>query len=458
MPVAAQRPTGAAGRGGGIVELRARAGILACSGPRPQRHWCVVFASALAMMAVLAFGSSSVRAALGDCCQPLSDGANPVASDCLFVLQVAVGARICEPACVCAPRGVLPTVASDALACLLVAVGASSALDCRCGASTTTSSTVAPPTTTTTLAPPPDGWEEAFDATDIGWMMSGWGPGDGSLWVVGGALGHGRILHRDASGWGEVDPGVSVPLLNWVHGTSRADVFAGGNDGTVLHYDGHGWSLQDTPVSAAVWGMWAVAPDDVWAVGGNVGSVDPPFILRYDGASWSPAAIPALTHPGVHAFFKVWGSRPDDVYVVGQNGTVLHYDGSGFTELALGVSQDLIGIWGNSANDVMIVGGRSTAEILHFDGAQWRVAPPSSLPGLNGVWTRRPDVAHAVGVNGTVVSIDPSTLEATGETVPTSLQLHGIFGDASGQLIALGANFMIPEHGVALVRGLSNDD
>jgi len=42
--------------------------------------------------------------------------------------------------------------------------------------------------------------------------------------------------------------------------------------------------------------------------------------------------------------------------------------------------------------------------------------------------------------------------------VPTSLDLHGIFGDAQGQLVALGANFLLPEHGVALIRGLSDED
>lgn len=68
------------------------------------------------------------------CAQPLTTGAAPVASDCLFILNVAVGAQTCTPdACVCDPNGDLGTSATDALLCLNVAVGGSAPLDCPCG-------------------------------------------------------------------------------------------------------------------------------------------------------------------------------------------------------------------------------------------------------------------------------------------------------------------------------------
>jgi hypothetical protein len=404
---------------------------------------------AVVFVATLTIPARFAAADLGDCLQPISTGVSPVASDCLFVLQAAVGQRTCEPACICAPRGTSPPVATDALVCLQFVVSGMPEPACPCGGSTTT---------TTLEVSPPANWEPAFDATDLGWMMSGWGPGDGTLWVVGGQLQNGRIFHQDAAGWNEVDIGVSVSLLNWVHGTSRSDVFAGGNDGSILHFDGTTWTLQPTPTDEPVWGLWAVSPDDVWAVGGDVASSNPPFVLHYDGQAWSAATLPSIVRPGVHALFKAWGATADDVYMVGQNGVVLHYDGQSFTELFVGVSQDLIGIWGTGAADVVIVGGRGTAEIVHYDGDQWQKAPASALPGLNGVWTRSPGVAHAVGVNGTVIRVNPATLEVTPETAPTSLDLHGVFADARGQLIALGANFVVPEHGVALIRGLADDE
>lgn len=68
----------------------------------------------------------------GNCSQPASDGVSPVASDCLYVLQTAVGSQSCDPACACAPTGTLPVKASDALLCLRYAVGQEVSLLCPC--------------------------------------------------------------------------------------------------------------------------------------------------------------------------------------------------------------------------------------------------------------------------------------------------------------------------------------
>jgi cytochrome c553 len=69
-----------------------------------------------------------------NCAQPVSSGAAPVASDCLYILNVAVGAQTCTPdACVCDPTGDGGVAATDALLCLNVAVGGSAPLNCPCG-------------------------------------------------------------------------------------------------------------------------------------------------------------------------------------------------------------------------------------------------------------------------------------------------------------------------------------
>src|SRR5690349_7206857 len=85
----------------------------------------------LALAALLA-GWSPAHAAKGDCSQPASTGADPAASDCLYILRVAVGALTCSPACICAPLGSLPTKTSDALLCLRSSVGQSVTLNCPC--------------------------------------------------------------------------------------------------------------------------------------------------------------------------------------------------------------------------------------------------------------------------------------------------------------------------------------
>ncbi|MFT4571387.1 MAG: hypothetical protein ACI8TX_001684 [Hyphomicrobiaceae bacterium] len=418
---------------------------------------CRFYTAIAALTAVLTWGAVPSFAGQGDCAQPLTGGLGPRASDCLFILQVAVGQKACLPECICAPRGTLPAKASDALVCLRAAVGIDQELDCPCPVTTTSTTSTTSTTTTTLDVNPPDEWTPAFDAFEQGWMMSGWGSGDGSQWVVGGELAAGKIFRKDATGWQEIDHGIDVELLNWVDGSGPSDVFAAGNDGKILHYDGISWSEQATPVSAPVWGLWVEAANDAWAVGGNVSS-GTPFVLRYDGVQWTQQDIPIFDRPFVFSLFKVWGSGPNDIYAVGQNGAGLHWNGTDFSELGFGISQDLVGIWGTGTDDIMIVGGRGTAEMAHFDGDVWTKAAPSALPGLNGVWMRHPGVAYGVGVNGTMVRIDPADFSVVVEVVPTGLDLHGIFGDSQGQLLALGANFDFPERGTAIERRLSDEE
>jgi len=74
----------------------------------------------------------------GDCGQPSSSGTSPTAGDCLFILRVAVGSATCSPDCICAPKGTLPTSASDALLCLRKAVGQVVELACPCSTGSST--------------------------------------------------------------------------------------------------------------------------------------------------------------------------------------------------------------------------------------------------------------------------------------------------------------------------------
>jgi hypothetical protein len=94
--------------------------------------------SILALCLPVLFAARVASAVQGDCCQPLTNGNGPTASDCLFILKVAVGSEDCE-ACVCSPDGNANVTASDALLCLKKAVGQSVTLQCEsCNTTTTT--------------------------------------------------------------------------------------------------------------------------------------------------------------------------------------------------------------------------------------------------------------------------------------------------------------------------------
>ena len=73
--------------------------------------------------------------------------------------------------------------------------------------------------------------------------------------------------------------------------------------------------------------------------------------------------------PTTESLHGVWGSGPKDVWVVGDAGTILHFDGATWTKATaafpLGKKPDLRGVWGSGPNDVWVVGD---AFALHFTG------------------------------------------------------------------------------------------
>jgi hypothetical protein len=86
------------------------------------------------------------------CAQPVTDGPLPMVSDCLLILRTAVRITTCTPACICAPKGSLPTTTLDALICLKASVGQAVTLRCPSDdpGTTTTTTTSSSSTTSTT--------------------------------------------------------------------------------------------------------------------------------------------------------------------------------------------------------------------------------------------------------------------------------------------------------------------
>ncbi len=87
-------------------------------------------AAGFAIALVTAASTPNPASAAGACSQPLSMGARPVATDCLFILRAAVGLNTCTPSCVCRPTGAATITATSALLCLRVSTGQNLPLNC----------------------------------------------------------------------------------------------------------------------------------------------------------------------------------------------------------------------------------------------------------------------------------------------------------------------------------------
>ncbi|MDP7628409.1 MAG: hypothetical protein QF530_10930 [SAR202 cluster bacterium] len=297
--------------------------------------------------------------------------------------------------------------------------------------------------------------------TSRNWWMSVLALANDDQWIVGGTPDRGKILHYNGSEFKDVTFGGDVELLNWIHRFQSGEIIVVGNGGAVLLWDGQTWTRVPVPTEQDLWGVWGMSPSDVWAVGGNADESGVLTVLRDTGNGFESVDMPVLERPFVKALFKVWGSGADDVYMVGQNGVVLHWNGEILEELHLGVSEDLIAVWGTGPNRVAIVGGRRNGAVVLWNGNEWRRAEVGNFPGLNGVWLRG-DIVHVVGNLGTAGIVDFTTGAATRVWIDTPVNLHAIYGSPDGILIAVGGNFFTgkkgPFTGEILTRPLESSE
>src|SRR5919201_1346694 len=202
---------------------------------------------------------------------------------------------------------------------------------------------------------------------------------------------------------GEIDSLNSVAALSstdeWAVGSWTKYPDAYSFHTLVEHWDGTsgGWTLVPSPNPLALnsyfYGVAAVSPSDVWAVGGTdeAGASYHSLVEHWDGTSWS-IVFPA-SFPGV--LYSVVALGPNDVWAVGTEnypgrGLIEHWDGSTWTATYLRFAALLRGVTALGARDVWAVGQRygrtnpfgDTTLTMHFNGTVWsQIRSPSPLSG-----------------------------------------------------------------------------
>jgi photosystem II stability/assembly factor-like uncharacterized protein len=267
------------------------------------------------------------------------------------------------------------------------------------------------------------------------------------VFAVGGALGSGPdalMLHYDGTTWTPLTTNTDATLW-WVHTVSPRSVWTVGERGTILHWNGTptlDTSADPQLTKATLYGVWGPSDDDLWVVGGDPDRSG--VILRRDAAGWRDITPAGTTS----AFFKVWGASTNDVYICGQQGTLLHWDGTSLQPIAtgLGRSTPLLTVAGRSAFDIYAVGGLGNAVVLHFDGAAWQQltgTPFGETPSLAGVAVDSDGTAMLVGGGGTKLR-GSAAAGWTDETAQaTRVDLHAV-SFANGNIYVVGGNYQAP--------------
>lgn len=233
----------------------------------------------------------------------------------------------------------------------------------------------------------------------------------GPVWAAGA---RGLALSWDGTSWSG-DGTRPASQLNGVWGTTVGDagvVWAVGSEGSVglvQQWDGASWS-RSTLTRAPLRALWGSSASDVWAVG------DDATVLHFDGTHWSGELTPFSRT--ATSFTNVWGSGPSDVWFVGLNrtylpydnvmefrekGIILHWDGARYVSYETGVDMHLNGVWGSGPNDVWAVGGNyGHGVITHWDGNWWTTVPSPDVH-LDAVRGTSSTNVWAVGIYGTTL-------------------------------------------------------
>ena len=265
-----------------------------------------------------------------------------------------------------------------------------------------------------------------------------------------------------APGWTAVVPKSDQVTFSDIEAVSTSNVWAVGAryaentspEGVAYHWNGTSMTEvtgADPGPSTTFSGVLALAPDNVWIVGGEA------WARHWDGSSWTTVGLVCCYLNGID------GVAANDIWVIGSDPLFEHWNGSawsvvapGFTASANPVSIDMV-----SANDGWAAGSRNDVDanprpfLSHWNGATWsEVAVPATDPGaLRAVRAFGPNDVYVAGwtqgasdtVKQTLVmhwNGSTWTRESTPDLGSLANDLTDIDGTSGADLWAVGGMFL----------------
>ena len=169
--------------------------------------------------------------------------------------------------------------------------------------------------------------------------------------------------------------------------------------------------------------MWGRAADDVFVVGSQGTS------LHYDGAAWSSISGLGGTIGSVR------GTATGDVFATGTGGTY-EYNGTGWSSTGGGGGTAL---WVGSASELFSVG--TNGQIRRYDGTSWSSMTSGTERHLYGVWGSDSDDVFAVGTVGEIVHFDGTSWSTMASG--SSTYFFGVWGSGPRDVFAVGRDGVV---------------
>jgi hypothetical protein len=245
-----------------------------------------------------------------------------------------------------------------------------------------------------------------------------------------------KLLSFNGASWSVQSSRTTTPgALLRLRGISATDVWAVGEGGAMAHFDGTSWTFKAAGVISSIVEAGASSGADDLAVATSTA-----FYTRSGGG------FIARQYPLESQFMHgAWANSPTDVWFVGERqgsgftwyGKAAHWDGTTITEASLPLSPTttvLRGVCGTASNAVWAVG--DGGKILHFNGTGWGNVASPTTSGLNAIWCKGTAV-FAVGDNSMLLRWNGSAFVAT--TPPAGLRTYlSVSGTSESDVWAAG--------------------
>jgi len=252
-------------------------------------------------------------------------------------------------------------------------------------------------------------------------LQAVWGSGDDDVFAVGNL---GTIVHFDGTSWTQMTSN-TVSQLNGVWGTGPNDVYAVGST-AALHYDGTTWTVIDQP-SGIIGDISGLSNTEIYAVSSQ-------RVERFDGSSWQDVSAV----PTDESLWAIHAVDSNNIFVVGNNGRIVHYNGTDWNIMASNSTALLLSVWARSPTDVY-AGGRvfnGARVILHYDGTSWTEMATTPDMLTYGLSSAGANAVIAVGDGGAIARFHGA--ERSGTTIATPASSNAIWGSSRDNVYAVG--------------------
>jgi hypothetical protein len=205
-------------------------------------------------------------------------------------------------------------------------------------------------------------------------------------WVVGN---NGKIYYYNGTDFTEQTSGLTT-AINGVFFTSPTNGFAVGNGGKIIRFDGNVWSPMTVNLTADLLAIHGNGPDNVWAVG-KTGKY-----AQFNGTVWTDGSF---TNRDMN---DVWVTPSGRVWVAAKAGRILNYNGTTWSEQMVGAPpRDLQGVCFLNDQNGYIVGNNGT--LLYFNGLVWQTLASGTTENINGIYLASNQSGYLAGNAGTII-------------------------------------------------------